>query len=388
VDVDGNGFITYDELAFVTRKRLDLKKKDLPDEHLKALWCVLDADDTNAIEVDEFARFLKGQVESLLEEGRMRKKPPPEVLERQLPPHLRPMRIKRPEERRFDFDEYLRRASAAHEKREADMVARLRAQKQKEARLAHENAKRIAAGRLNDERRRMIIRELHGRARSPIPSDNGGRLAAGKVLTLYEAERLLATSEIVEDNRGRIAFKPLWPGRRLSPPPSRGGVGDVSASSRTPLLDSLMGDQGQITSSGLMRPQWVDISPTPSPLDPPRPSSFARLRTSGSISDMRMGSSGMDGQSIGVPYRRSPTSPQGSRDSLSTPVQMALSRFEAGLLLKTDEEQHLLNEEQAQMLADADQSARAQGFSGSRIYADPKLRSTSSLPQLARPIPK
>jgi len=53
-----------------------------------------------------------------------------------------------------------------------------------------------------------------------------------------------------------------------------------------------------------------------------------------------------------------------------------------------DEEQHLLNEEQAQMLADADQSARAQGFSGSRIYADPKLRSTSSLPQLARPIPK
>lgn len=202
------------------------------------------------------------------------------------------------------------------------------------------------------------------------------------MLTLYDSERLLATSEIVEDSSGRIAFKPLWPGRRMSPPPSRAGMADLSGSSRTPILDSLLNQESSITSSGLIRPQWVDVCPTPSPFNPPRPSSITRLRTASSSVDVRMHdpraleSAGQ----LGGPYRRSPSAQGSDRNGLSTPVQLALSRFEVGLLMKTDDDHHLLSEQQAQMLSEADQSARAQGS----IEQLPKMRSSSSLPALKK----
>ena len=279
MDVDGNGFVTFDELAFMTRKRLELKKTELKEDQLKALWCVLDADNTNAIEVDEFARFLKGQVESLLEEGRRRAVPPPGVVGRPLPPALRMMK---PKERVFDFDEYLRTSTVAHEKRLKLLDARLRSRREKEKMMALESARKIRAGQLNDARRRQLLSEMRGRARSPIPSDNNGRLAAGRVLTLYDSERLLAlaeteslsvpsppralTSSSVLSSASAIRnappFSAPWPGRRpnsvlsspraggLSPLPTASGRNSPNASTagspdrdtKTPLLDQLLKD--------------------------------------------------------------------------------------------------------------------------------------------------
>ena len=61
---------------------------------LRALWCVLDADDTDAVEVDEFAAFLRGHIDNLLDEKRKRKPPPPGILNR---PNVIRMRKKKPE---------------------------------------------------------------------------------------------------------------------------------------------------------------------------------------------------------------------------------------------------------------------------------------------------
>ena len=55
-DKDGSGVITYDEILLVRNK---LKLPDLSNDTLKALWCALDADNSNQIEVNEFASFAK-----------------------------------------------------------------------------------------------------------------------------------------------------------------------------------------------------------------------------------------------------------------------------------------------------------------------------------------
>ena len=63
-DLDGSGFITYDELEDVTRRRLKQGPSSLSDDRLKALWCALDVDDSNSIMPEEMGKFLKrGRVE-------------------------------------------------------------------------------------------------------------------------------------------------------------------------------------------------------------------------------------------------------------------------------------------------------------------------------------
>ena len=52
----------------VVRKRLDLKQADLADSRLKALWCLLDADDSNKIRPDEMAAFVKGKAALVLKD--------------------------------------------------------------------------------------------------------------------------------------------------------------------------------------------------------------------------------------------------------------------------------------------------------------------------------
>ena len=59
VDTDGSGFVTYDELVRVVRKDFRVDPKDLSVSTLKALWCVLDSDDSNQLQVDEFAHWIK-----------------------------------------------------------------------------------------------------------------------------------------------------------------------------------------------------------------------------------------------------------------------------------------------------------------------------------------
>ena len=54
-----SGYITYDELHTIIRQHLLKKPKVFPDSTIKALWCALDADDSNAIQKDEMASFFK-----------------------------------------------------------------------------------------------------------------------------------------------------------------------------------------------------------------------------------------------------------------------------------------------------------------------------------------
>jgi hypothetical protein len=55
----GDGMVTYDELTDVVRRKLNKGIKHISEDALKALWCALDVDESNAIQKDEMAAFLK-----------------------------------------------------------------------------------------------------------------------------------------------------------------------------------------------------------------------------------------------------------------------------------------------------------------------------------------
>ena len=69
LDMDGSGFITYDELKRMVRSSLGLKPWDMPERQLAALWCALDSDCSNAIQLDEMIGFLGGRVKGFLKRG-------------------------------------------------------------------------------------------------------------------------------------------------------------------------------------------------------------------------------------------------------------------------------------------------------------------------------
>ena len=50
--------LTYDEFAYGVRERLKLKRSELADSALQALWCSLDGDESGFIESGEFHRFV------------------------------------------------------------------------------------------------------------------------------------------------------------------------------------------------------------------------------------------------------------------------------------------------------------------------------------------
>lgn len=54
-----SGYITFDEFSNVLRNTLRKGPIAFPNYRLKALWCALDADDSNTVHKDEAARFLK-----------------------------------------------------------------------------------------------------------------------------------------------------------------------------------------------------------------------------------------------------------------------------------------------------------------------------------------
>lgn len=67
LDLDNSGFLSFDELQVVVRQRLAVPKSQISDDLLTVLWCVLDADDSNQVLIDELGRFLKGDVRGLLD---------------------------------------------------------------------------------------------------------------------------------------------------------------------------------------------------------------------------------------------------------------------------------------------------------------------------------
>ena len=61
IDKDGSGFITYDEMKEIARRRdkLRLLRSEVSDDQLQALWCALDVDNSNHLTKDEFGAFLR-----------------------------------------------------------------------------------------------------------------------------------------------------------------------------------------------------------------------------------------------------------------------------------------------------------------------------------------
>ena len=49
--------VSYDELKEMVRKKLKQTSADIPELTLKGLWCDLDADNSNEIEINEFRKF-------------------------------------------------------------------------------------------------------------------------------------------------------------------------------------------------------------------------------------------------------------------------------------------------------------------------------------------
>ena len=57
--VRSSGYITYDELHEVVRRKMHVKPKTMSDHDLRGLWCALDVDQSNTLLMDEFGKFLK-----------------------------------------------------------------------------------------------------------------------------------------------------------------------------------------------------------------------------------------------------------------------------------------------------------------------------------------
>ena len=109
------------------------------------------------VQADEFKRFITGECASLLDLGRQRAKPPPDLQAKRL--HAQPSKGDGPpsgltsgpsvplsERPRIDDDEYVRSKLAAHEKRLVALGERLEAAMGKRRLAARTGRPRAAAG--------------------------------------------------------------------------------------------------------------------------------------------------------------------------------------------------------------------------------------------------
>jgi len=243
VDADGSGFVTFDEFEEAVRKKLQLKKPRLADDRLRALWCAIDADDSNQIHVNEFSLFVKGHIQELLDAARSRpagvhvpsRHPKQSLAEYRQSTQAKPLvqlaqgtEVERALYLQF-LNERAQERAKAHAQHEADLHMRLQLKKEALAAEAEARTKRRAITLQKAEyKRRMLVDMQMQLLRSPIPEGHarwdaaqGYRLGGGRVMPLYESERLLARLE----KKGQVQ----WPGRAWSPrQPSTPLVGDVS----------------------------------------------------------------------------------------------------------------------------------------------------------------
>ena len=194
-----------------------MKRADLSADALRALWCVLDADDSNAVQVDEFALFLKGHVDQLLDESRARKKPPEGILHRPNP--MRSPKKKKSNDRpEFDKEAYRKQQEEAHSKR-LDKLNQRMSDEQRYYREAHkEKERRLLLARQNTEYKQSLLQNmLHSMLKSPIPLHNPtGRIGAQRIVPLYQSERMVAMLE--RSSSGKAQWPVASPrGRESSP---------------------------------------------------------------------------------------------------------------------------------------------------------------------------
>ena len=235
VDIDNSGFVTFDELRFIVRVRLRVKPSALKETALKALWVVLDKDNSNQIQPDEMKHFLhRGKRNSpspsnkpswrgsgsptMLTNTRLRSTSP--LLSRSPSPRLdSPPRLS-PEQREIARRKAAREAELPQRIQEYQQMA-MRADEQCSRELAEQAALESARGmqldrqQLNTEYKTDLLRLMRkSMITSPIPAQDrrispaGTRLGGQRILTLYQSERLLTNLE----QRG---FKTPWPGARL-----------------------------------------------------------------------------------------------------------------------------------------------------------------------------
>ena len=228
VDTDGSGFITFDEFEAVIRKKLQIKKGRLTEDRLKALWCAIDGDDSNQIHVNEFSLFVKGLISQLLDSSRPRpasvatRRPRPKtVLDKngaRKPLYL--LALGTEEERAVYasyLEERLRGRVEAQAQQEAAMAKRRLRRQEEMQREAEERAKcRLVSQQKAEFKRRMLADIQMQLLRSPIPAGHavweaaaGFRLGGGRMMPLYESERLVGRLE----KQGKLQ----WPGRSYSP---------------------------------------------------------------------------------------------------------------------------------------------------------------------------
>lgn len=167
------------------------------------------------VQADEFKRFITGECASLLDLGRQRVKPPPD-LHAKPPSDVHAKRLQAlpskghglpscpsdplSERPRIDDDEYVRSKLAAHEKRLEALGERLEAAMGKRRLAARRQARLVALGRQQGEQRRQCLAALHDLSRTPIPlavkdGAPGGRLGGARIVPLYQTERLLVMLE-------------------------------------------------------------------------------------------------------------------------------------------------------------------------------------------------
>lgn len=70
MDDDDSGLLTYDEVVTLARKKLRLSKAEISDNTLQALWCWLDADDSDTVAGLEFSRFMALEGPDILHSGK------------------------------------------------------------------------------------------------------------------------------------------------------------------------------------------------------------------------------------------------------------------------------------------------------------------------------
>ena len=163
------------------------------------------------VQADEFKRFIMGECASLLDLGRQRAKPPPDLQAKRL--HAQRSKGDGPpsgltsgpsvplsERPRIDDDEYVRSKLAAHEKRLVALGERLEAAMGKRRLAARRQARLVALGRQQGEQRRQCLAALHELTMTPIPltlkdGAPGGRLGGARIVPLYQTERLLVMLE-------------------------------------------------------------------------------------------------------------------------------------------------------------------------------------------------
>lgn len=163
------------------------------------------------VQADEFKRFIMGECASLLDLGRQRAKPPPDLQAKRL--HTQRSKGDGPpsgltsgpsvplsERPRIDDDEYVRSKLAAHEKRLVALGERLEAAMGKRRLAARRQARLVALGRQQGEQRRQCLAALHELTMTPNPltlkdGAPGGRLGGARIVPLYQTERLLVMLE-------------------------------------------------------------------------------------------------------------------------------------------------------------------------------------------------